>query len=62
MILLGFRELLPSVRQELCSYSGTPDIIDKEGRGVAMGTLSMTCLSAIEGITMLYASFLVPRP
>ena len=62
MILLGVHELLSTIRQGFCSNHGSLNFIDKEGRGVAMGALSMTCLSAIEGIIMRCASLVVPKP
>ena len=62
MILLGVRELLSTIRQRLCSDRGPFYIINKEGRGVVVGALSMASLSAIEGIIMRCTNLLFPYP
>ena len=43
------------------SHCGPPYIINKEGRGVAVGALSTACLSIIKGIIVGCANFVVPR-
>ena len=48
------------VRTELYSNCGPLDIIDEEGRGMAMRILSMVRLSAIKRSFVRYASFAVP--
>ena len=62
MVLPGVRKLLPTVRPELCSPCGPLDIIDEEGRGVAMGALSTVCLSTVIRSFVHYASFAIPDP
>ena len=49
------------VHSELCSNRGPLDIVDEEGRGMVVGVLSITCLSAIKGSLMHCASFAVPK-
>ena len=62
-ILLGVRELLLTFRQGFCSNCRPPNIINKEGRGVAVGALSTTCLSKLkESLCAALANFAVPRP
>ena len=58
--LPGVRKLLLTVCPKLCSNCGPLDIIDEEGRGVAMGALSTACLLAIKRGFVHYASFAVP--
>ena len=61
-ILPRIRELLQTICQGFCNNRGPLYAIDREGYGVAMGTLPMACLSTIEGILMRYASLAVPKP
>ena len=61
-ILLGVRELLPTFCEGFCTNRGLPNVINKEGRGVAMEALTTACLSTFKGIIVLYTSFVVPRP
>ena len=50
MLLLGFCELLPMVRQELRGDCRPINIFDTEGCSVVVGTLSTACFSTIEDI------------
>ena len=59
MILLGVCELLSTFRQGICGNSGTPYIINKEGRGVVVGALSTACLSIVKGIIVLKPPYTV---
>ena len=59
-VLPRVRELLQTARIELCSNHRPLDIVDEEGRGMAVGALSTACLSADKGSFVRYASFAIP--
>ena len=56
----GFANYYRRFVSELCSNCGPLDIIDEEGRGMAMGALSTACLSAVKRSFVHCANFAVP--
>ena len=58
----GFTNYYGCFVKDFAAIVDPPDIVNKEGRGVAVGALSTACLSAIEGLIMRCTNFVVPRP
>ena len=56
---LGFTNYYRRFVQNFAAIADTLDIIDKGGRGVAMGTLSMACLSVVKRSFVCCTSFAV---
>ena len=61
-VIHGLHQLLQKIRQELCRHGRSIDGFDTEDCAVAMGAISATSLSAVEGYVMLCASVVVSRP
>ena len=57
---LGFANYYRRFVQNFAAIADPIDIIDEEGRGVAMGALSIACLSAFKRSFVRCASFTVP--